>query len=62
MAAPVSQAWTYGASGVDTATWNGTATVTDTVTSGGAFLCSFSSAIFGSLTTPLPGWPLGNPS
>jgi hypothetical protein len=61
--APPTQGWTYGASGVDTATWNtGTSTLTDTLTSGGAVIASFAGQAYAFLNTPLQGWSSGNSS
>jgi hypothetical protein len=59
-------AWTAASgSGIAcTATWApGSTTLTDTVTSGGAFLASFAGQSWAPyLATPLPGWQFGNPS
>jgi hypothetical protein len=61
-------AWTWSdasATGIAcTATWvPGPATLTDTVTSGGAFLSSFAGQAWAPyLNTPLPGWQYGSPS
>jgi hypothetical protein len=54
--------WSAAAAAGDTATWNGTSTLTDTVTVGGAFLASFAGQCYANLNTPLPGWPAGNPT
>ena len=60
---PPASTGTYGASGVDTVTWApATFTLTDTVTSGGAFIASFAGQAYNLLTTPLPGSQYGNPS
>lgn len=57
-----SQAWTYGAAGADTATWNTAGTLTDSVTSGGAVFAQFSGQAYAFLNQPLAGWQYGNPS
>jgi hypothetical protein len=49
--------------GGDSATWNtGTSTLTDTVTSSGAFQASFAGQAYAFLNTPLQGWASGNSS
>jgi hypothetical protein len=57
------QGWTFGASGVDTATWDGVMTLTDTVTATGAVLVTFSGqALKGLNGIPLPAMTGGSPS
>jgi hypothetical protein len=59
--APGAQSWTFGASGVDTAAWNGTATLTVSLTAGGT-IATFGGQAYTGLNAPLPGWPSGCPS
>lgn len=57
------QVWTFGAAGVNTATWDGVMTLTDTVTATGAVLVKFSGqALAGLNGIPLPAMAGGSPS
>jgi hypothetical protein len=51
MAAPVAQAWTFGPGGVYTASWDGVSKLTVTLTTGGAFVASFSGTSLSQVTS-----------
>jgi hypothetical protein len=57
------ESWTFDASGVHTATWDGVMTLTDTATATGAVLVTFSGqALKGLAGIPLPAMAGGSPS